>query len=710
MSQREQYAMDLASTNETFGESGRESGREFEASENIEGFQESISKRQKALSEQVSSSMGDSPEIIQARSEAIDRINNAAKKAEDQLQKVVGVDTEALDAGRNGISANIETAPRMSTDRGTLRSAFRRSGGGSVEIPLSNIDTETLDAGWDDSDVNIPRTLDMEPEPKDLPKTLAMTLDMEPEPKDLPKTLDMPSETLTDVSGMELPVVPKVTIIDLGEGAVFQEKSEAPVVANIDSVDTIPAGPAEGYEKPYEHTSQLDNVSEKHKEPIPEAVSTSVGTKTLDAGWDDISADIEAVPRTSTDRRTLRGAFRRNGGGSVEIPLSNIDTKTLDAGWDDIDVNMARTLKGLGSEKEPGSVSETLLGHETLRGGFEAPAKPEALSTPVGTKTLDAGWDDIDVNMARTLKGLGPEKEPGSVSETLLGHETLRGGFEAPAELVEASVAERENEKTLKESRLEQEMDLISKTLTAGGALTLAKLLQKKGISKESWDRLDPNDRAQVEKIQKEIDLQQKRIEELKREKENIRLKGQAEVGYRQLSKESQTQMQDIDREIASIEALMLKNQNQQEKILQKLVSMENEKTLVDVRDEVKPDKIEEYLQQAPEPKSSWWKKHPRFRKVATGAGMLMGAGLVAGAWFGTKVIKKILRPFKIMEKITEKLGNGVYHIFNFLERSIVKGDPIGAVSDAVNGTRKFFDEQMKKVEGWIDKKPEKKS
>ena len=651
MSQREQYAMDLASTNETFGESGRESGREFEASENIEGFQESISKRQKALSEQVSSSMGDSPEIIQARSEAIDRINNAAKKAEDQLQKVVGVDTEALDAGRNGISANIETAPRMSTDRGTLRSAFRRSGGGSVEIPLSNIDTETLDAGWDDSDVNIPRTLDMEPEPKDLPKTLAMTLDMEPEPKDLPKTLDMPSETLTDVSGMELPVVPKVTIIDLGEGAVFQEKSEAPVVANIDSVDTIPAGPAEGYEKPYEHTSQLDNVSEKHKEPIPEAVSTSVGTKTLDAGWDDISADIEAVPRTSTDRRTLRGAFRRNGGGSVEIPLSNIDTKTL-----------------------------------------------------------DAGWDDIDVNMARTLKGLGSEKEPGSVSETLLGHETLRGGFEAPAELVEASVAERENEKTLKESRLEQEMDLISKTLTAGGALTLAKLLQKKGISKESWDRLDPNDRAQVEKIQKEIDLQQKRIEELKREKENIRLKGQAEVGYRQLSKESQTQMQDIDREIASIEALMLKNQNQQEKILQKLVSMENEKTLVDVRDEVKPDKIEEYLQQAPEPKSSWWKKHPRFRKVATGAGMLMGAGLVAGAWFGTKVIKKILRPFKIMEKITEKLGNGVYHIFNFLERSIVKGDPIGAVSDAVNGTRKFFDEQMKKVEGWIDKKPEKKS
>jgi hypothetical protein len=55
-------------------------------------------------------------------------------------------------------------------------------------------------------------------------------------------------------------------------------------------------------------------------------------------------------------------------------------------------------------------------------------------------------------------------------------------------------------------------------------------------------------------------------------------------------------------------------------------------------------------------------------------------------------------------------LGNGIYNFFNFLEKSLVKGDPLGAFSDAANGAGKFFDEKMKKTEEWVNKKPEKKS
>ncbi len=398
-----------------------------------------------------------------------------------------------------------------------------------------------------------------------------------------------------------------------------------------------------------------------------DAVSVPVNTDTLDAGWDSPANDggvkTEAPPLVTTDRRTMRGMFAR-GGDSVELASS---VEKISVKPDDVVMELSSTDR------------------RTLRGGFVIDRTEDADKSDLSTK------EPIEVN-----------EEP--YPKTVLGHDTLSGGFEAPKS-TEVDVVEEGG--TLKGLGIPKDLDLVSGLLTASGVLALTKLLQKNGISEENWNKINPFDRKQVEKIQKEIEAQEERIEKLKQEKQKIKMAARAEVGYKvPLSKEVQIQMQEKDREIASIEALILKNRNQQEMILRKPLSAEIVDIVTDDEEKVKPSKIEEYVQEAPEPKSSWWKNSPRFRKVATGAGMVVGAGLIAGAWLGAKVIKNIFRPFKI----TEMFGNGVYHFFNFLERSIVKGDPLGALSDAANGAGKFFEEKMKKTEEWVNKKPEKKS
>ncbi len=394
-------------------------------------------------------------------------------------------------------------------------------------------------------------------------------------------------------------------------------------------------------------------------------------------GGEDFRID-EPVPKT-TDRKTLRENFTTDENIGSNLP------KTLDM------------------EVEP--LSRTLdMPAVTLTdvSGVESPVKSKATIIDLHEGVVvqeDTGIQEPVV------------AEYGSVdtipAEPAKGYEKI---YEAP-ESTEVDVVEEGG--TLKGLGIPKDLDLVSGLLTTSGVLALTKLLQKNGISAESWNKINPFDRKRVEKIQKEIDEQEARIEQLKQEKQKIKMRARAEVGYKApLSKEVQNQMQEKDREIASIEALMLKNRNEQEKILLKPQSEAigeapaGSDDIPESQEAKKTGKIEEYLDQAPEPKSSWWKNSPRFRKAATGAGILAGAGLIAGAWLGGKIFKTIFRPFKI----TEMLGNGVYHFFNFLERSIVKGDPIGALSDAVNGAGKFFDEKMKKAEDWVNKKPEKKS
>jgi len=220
------------------------------------------------------------------------------------------------------------------------------------------------------------------------------------------------------------------------------------------------------------------------------------------------------------------------------------------------------------------------------------------------------------------------------------------------------------------------------------------------GFMREHWNALTGDEQNELLDLQVSITEQEDKLVQLQDAKNTMERAFRAEYGDQfEVNARAQKTLREKANQMAKIETLILRDKNAMERIKQVGKDRVNNKNK-DARnavDEYAEARIKEKAWENEEfpAKTSWWKEHPKLRTAAIGGGVVAGAGLFAGAWLASKLLKPLFHPFKTLEF----LGNATEKFFGFLDRSIVKGDPIGAISDSVKSAEKFFGEKMRRSE-----------
>ncbi|MDF1497566.1 MAG: hypothetical protein P1P90_05950 [Patescibacteria group bacterium] len=222
-----------------------------------------------------------------------------------------------------------------------------------------------------------------------------------------------------------------------------------------------------------------------------------------------------------------------------------------------------------------------------------------------------------------------------------------------------------------------------------------------KEFTREHWGQLNSNEQRRMLELYSEIDDQEHRLGNLINAKNAMERVLRTEYGDQfEVNARAQKSLREKGNQIAKLEALILRNKNEQKLLVQKAKDRINEKNAIDggiiLSDKDSNPKDKDWEKEVFPAKTSWWKEHPKLRKVAIGGGVLAGAGLFAGAWIVSKLLTPIIHPFKTLEF----LGKAGEKFFNFLDRALVKGDPIGALSDTAKSAEKFFGDKINKAEG----------
>ncbi len=313
--------------------------------------------------------------------------------------------------------------------------------------------------------------------------------------------------------------------------------------------------------------------------------------------------------------------------------------------------------------------------------------------------------------------------------------EKLDAVFNAPAREEEKPpviTPEAEGARSLREVQEDDDFNIIEGAAIAGAAAAAAKVIEKpaktvemparealkneimdtpNGVWHESfakgdldekrWQALLTQDEKRAYKeLQLDIMDQEEHLENLKQAKSVMEKVLRNELGDQfEVSARAQKMMREKAGQIAKVEALLMRSKREQGMLIEKAKSNKAGMEIFDIpqvsdasASRLRDKKWE--LEEFPA-KTSWWKEHPRLRKAAIAGGVVGGGLLFAGAWVASKVLSPIFHPFKTLEF----LGNAANKVFKFLERSIVKGDPIGAVQDSVKSAERFFGEKMQKAE-----------
>lgn len=227
------------------------------------------------------------------------------------------------------------------------------------------------------------------------------------------------------------------------------------------------------------------------------------------------------------------------------------------------------------------------------------------------------------------------------------------------------------------------------------------------GLDESRWRALlTQSEKKAYKELQLDILDQEEHLENLKQAKSAMEKALRNELGDQfEVSARAQKMLREKAGQIAKVEALLMKSKQEQEYLIERAKERLNEGGSASAEALAVSEALKSYNEQTARnkaweleefpAKTSWWKKHPKMRKAAIAGGVLGGGLLFAGAWVASKLLKPIFHPFKTLEF----LGNAANKMFKFLERSIVKGDPIGAVQDSVKSAERFFGEKMQKAE-----------
>ena len=221
-----------------------------------------------------------------------------------------------------------------------------------------------------------------------------------------------------------------------------------------------------------------------------------------------------------------------------------------------------------------------------------------------------------------------------------------------------------------------------------------------KDFTREHWGELTLEEQNRVLELYSEIDNQEHDLGNLKNAKNAMERALRVQYGDQfEVSARAQKTLREKASQIQKMEMLLLKNKNEQkllkERAKERLQARQGTIESVVQNMSGTEDKDKAWENEEFPAKSSWWKEHPRMRKVAIAGGVVGGAGLFAGAWVASKLLTPIIHPFKTLEF----LGNATDKFFKFLDRVLVKGDPLGAISDVAKSAEKFFDDKMNKAE-----------
>ncbi len=217
-----------------------------------------------------------------------------------------------------------------------------------------------------------------------------------------------------------------------------------------------------------------------------------------------------------------------------------------------------------------------------------------------------------------------------------------------------------------------------------------------KDFTRAYWGELTLEEQNRILELYSEIDNQEHDLGNLKNAKNAMERALRVQYGDQfEVSARAQKTLREKSNQIHKLEVLILRNKNEQRLLKEKAQERlkERQGTIESVvqnisgwRDADKAWESEEFPA-----KTSWWKEHSKMRKEAIVGGVVGGAGLFAGAWVASKLLTPIIHPFKTLEF----LGNATDKFFKFLDRFLVKGDPLGAISDTVKSAEKFFDDKM---------------
>jgi uncharacterized protein YfkK (UPF0435 family) len=233
------------------------------------------------------------------------------------------------------------------------------------------------------------------------------------------------------------------------------------------------------------------------------------------------------------------------------------------------------------------------------------------------------------------------------------------------------------------------------------------------------WNALSPEEKKRFVDLQNENVKQEQMIMQMKKAKDESERAFRKQYGNQfELNIGAQKTLQEKAGQIVKMEAILNRNNSElemmREMAIQRVDWQGTEQTQsTEVTEEgEKVASGEEEVE-----KTSFFKEHPVMGYGAVGAGAVMGAGMMGAAYVGYRMAKLVLKisPMKILGKI----GSMAEGFFDFLDKSIVKGDPFGAVSEVVKSAESKFDkgletlkskEKEKEAQKKAKKKPKKES